>query len=315
MNVRKILAYVLCVLLLLGMTACGAEKDYAPNAGDAVEDGGYITEEESAADAESSSALPENRKLIQTAYIDAETEDLDAVLQQLDARIADDVYAVLDYAAAVRRRETPAGTGPRSNVHNGSAYSGKRYRSADITVRIPAKDLDSFIDKVSGLSNIVSSRKTVEDVTLNYVATESRVKALQAEETRLLELLAKADSLDDLLTVEARLTEVRTELEEVTSALRVLENQVDYATLHLTVSEVTEFTDTTEPETVWQRIGDGFVKNLKGVGTFLENVFVFFVTASPYILLIGVPPLAVFLIIRHSIRKKKQKAAKQQEKE
>lgn len=298
MNVRKILAFVLCVLLLLGMTACGAEKDYAPNAGVAVEDDGYVTKEESAADAESSSALPENRKLIQTAYIDAETEDLDAVLQQLDARIAE-----------------LGGYIENSNVHNGSAYSGKRYRSADITVRISAKDLDSFIDKVSGLSNIVSSSKTVEDVTLNYVATESRVKALQTEETRLLELLAKADSLDDLLTVEARLTEVRTELEEVTSALRVLENQVDYATLHLTVSEVTEFTDTTEPETVWQRIGDGFVKNLKGVGTFLENVFVFFVTASPYILLIVVPPLAVFLIIRHSIRKKKQKAAKQQEKQ
>ncbi len=298
MNVRKILAYILCVLLLLGMTACGAENDYAPNAGDASEDGDYVTKEESAVDAESSSALPENRKLIQTAYIDAETEDLDAVLQQLDARIAE-----------------LGGYIENSNVHNGSAYSGKRYRSADITVRIPAKDLDSFIDKVSGLSNIVSSSKTVEDVTLNYVATESRVKALQTEETRLLELLAKADSLDDLLTVEARLTEVRTELEEVTSALRVLENQVDYATLHLTVSEVTEFTDTTEPETVWQRIGDGFVKNLKGVGTFLENVFVFFVTAIPYILLIGVPPLAVFLIIRHSIRKKKQKAAKQQEKE
>lgn len=298
MNVRKIFAYVLCVLLLLGMTACGAEKDYAPNAGDAREDGGYVTKEESAVDAESSSAFPENRKLIQTAYIDAETEDLDAVLQQLDARIAE-----------------LGGYIENSNVRNGSAYSGKRYRSADITVRIPAKDLDSFIDKVSGLSNIVSSRKTVEDVTLNYVATESRVKALQTEETRLLELLAKADSLDDLLTVEERLTEVRTELEEVTSTLRVLENQVDYATLHLTVSEVTEFTDTTEPETMWQRIGDGFVKNLKGVGTFLENVFVFFVTASPYILLIVVPPLAVFLIIRHSIRKKKQKAAKQQEKE
>ena len=298
MNVRKILAYVLCVLLLLGMTACGAENDYAPNVGDASEDSGYVTKEESAADAESSSALPENRKLIQTAYIDAETENLDAVLQQLDARIAE-----------------LGGYIENSNVRNGSAYSGERHRSADITVRIPAKDLDSFIDKVSGLSNIVSSHKTVEDVTLNYIATESRVKALQTEETRLLELLAKADSLDDLLTVEARLTEVRTELEEVTSTLRVLENQVDYATLHLSVSEVTEFTDTTEPETVWQRIGDGFVKNLKGVGSFLEDVFVFFVTASPYILLIVVPPLAVFLIIRHSIRKKKQKAAKQQEKE
>ena len=35
-------------------------------------------------------------------------------LRTLDGRIDDDVYAVLDYDAAVRRRETPAGTGPRS---------------------------------------------------------------------------------------------------------------------------------------------------------------------------------------------------------
>ncbi len=35
-------------------------------------------------------------------------------LQALEPRIDSDVYAVLDYAAAVRRRETPGGTGPRS---------------------------------------------------------------------------------------------------------------------------------------------------------------------------------------------------------
>ena len=35
-------------------------------------------------------------------------------LQSLEPRIGSDVYAVLDYAAAVRRRETPGGTGPRS---------------------------------------------------------------------------------------------------------------------------------------------------------------------------------------------------------
>lgn len=292
MNVRKIIAYVLCVLLLLGMTGCGAAKDYAVENGAAPEED-YIVRDEIASNTESSSSLPENRKLIQTAYIDAETEDLDAVLQQLDARVAE----LNGYIES-------------SNVQNGSAYSGKRYRSADITIRIPAKDLDSFIDKVDALSNIVSSRKTVEDVTLNYVATESRVKALQTEETRLLELLAQAETLDDLLTVEERLTEVRTELEEVTSALRVLDNQIDYATLQLTVSEVTEFTDTTEPETVWQRIRVGFVKNLEGAGSFLEDVFVFLVTASPYVVLIVVPPLAVFLIIRFFIRRKNKKQQK-----
>ncbi|WP_373321520.1 hypothetical protein [Rivihabitans pingtungensis] len=35
-------------------------------------------------------------------------------MQALEPRIEEDVYAILDYAAAVRRRETPGGTGPQS---------------------------------------------------------------------------------------------------------------------------------------------------------------------------------------------------------
>jgi len=200
-------------------------------------------------------------------------------------------------------------------VQNGSSYSNKRYRSASVTVRIPAKDLDAFIDKVGELTNVVSSQKKVEDVTLNYVSTESRMKALQAEETRLLELMTQAKTLDDLLTVEKRLTDVRTELEKVTSALRVLDNQVDYATIHLSIEEVKEFTEVNEPENIWQRIGTGFTKSLKGVGDLIVELFVFVVIAIPYIALIGVMALVIVLILRINKRKKSKKQASDTEKD
>ena len=201
MNIRKILVGIMCVVILLGLMGCGASE----SVGDSVSNqtgGNAISKEEVTTDAELSSSLPEGRKLIQTVTMQAETEDLDAVLQQLDSRIAQ-----------------LGGYVEKSDVQNGSAYSGKRYRTASITIRIPAKDLDSFIDNMADISNIVSSKKAVQDVTLNYVATESRMKALQAEEARLLELMSKAATLDELLTVEQRLTDVRTELEQVTSAL------------------------------------------------------------------------------------------------
>lgn len=301
MKIRKMLTLVLVVLLLLGLAACSAPLNKADSneilndVADAAPSGGAYVKEES--DVESTSNLPENRKLIQTVNMSVETENLDTVLQQIDNRIAE----LNGYVES-------------SNIQNGSAYSGKRYRSADITVRIPAESLDVFVDKVGEVSNIVSSKKTVQDVTLSYVATESRMKALQTEETRLLELLAKAENLNDLLTVEKRLTEVRTELEQVTSALRVYDNQVDYATIRLSVSEVKEYTQVTEPETVWQRIGTGFVKSLKGVGTFFRELFVFLVVASPYLLLIALIPVVIVTIIRRRIRKKnKQKQEDQQE--
>ncbi|MBO5953552.1 MAG: DUF4349 domain-containing protein [Oscillospiraceae bacterium] len=295
MKIRKLIAGMLCALILLGMAGCGVAVDKAAGSGTSND---YIAKEEGTLDAESSAALPENRKLIQTVNMNVETENLDTVLQQIDSRIAQ-----------------LGGYVEKSNVQNGSAYSGRRYRSANITVRIPAKDLESFIDRVGEISNIVSSRKTVEDVTLGYVATESRMKALQAEEARLLELMAKAGTLDELLTVEKRLTEVRTELEKVTSALRVFDNQVDFATVHLSIEEVKEFTEVTEPENIWERIGTGFKKSLKSVGNFFVELFVFVIVSLPYIAMIAVIPLGIVLIIRLKNRKKKKKPEKEDPKE
>lgn len=295
MRIRKVIVWVLCFLILLCLTGCSDSMDNAAGNG-MVSDN--ILKEESFVDAESVSNLPENRKLIQTVSMHAETENLDTVLQQVDERIAQ-----------------LGGYVESSNVQNGSAYSGKRYRSANITVRIPAKDLESFIDKVGEISNIVSSQKNVEDVTLSYVATESRMKALQAEETRLLELMTKAETLDDLLTVEKRLTDVRTELEQVTSALKVLDNQVDYATIYLSIEEVKEYTDITEPDSVWERIGQGFKKNLQGVGNFLVELFVFVVVSLPYMALIAVIPVGIILIVRIQKRKKMKKIKMEEQKD
>ncbi len=291
MKMRKAIALVLSALILLSFVGCGAAMNKAEDSGMIApgamgED--YLVKEE-VSTAENSAALPENRKLIQTVNMHVETEDLDAVLEQVNSRISQ-----------------LGGYVETSNVQNGSAYSGKRYRNADLTVRIPAKDLDAFIDKVGEVTNIVSSRKTVEDVTLSYVATESRVKALQTEETRLLELLAQAETMDDLLTVEARLTEVRTELEQVTSTLRVFDNQVDYATIRLNIEEVTEYTEVTQPETVWQRIGVGFKKSLKNVGSFMKELFVFLIVAIPYFVIIAVATVAVVLILRLVARRKRE---------
>lgn len=293
MKIRKVIVWLLCALLLIGLAGCSTARE---GSGNAMSDS-YITKEDVPADAEGTIVLPENRKLIQTVNMQVETENLDTVLQQINDRIAQ----LGGYIGA-------------SNVQNGSAYSGRRYRSASLTIRIPAKELDVFLNRVGEVTNIVSSQKTVEDVTLNYVATESRMKALQTEEARLLELMNKAETLEELLTIERRLTDVRTELEKVTSALKVLDNQVDYATIYLSISEVKEFTETSEPETVWERIGVGFVESLEGVGHFFVELFVFVIVALPYLVTLGVGALVVLLIVR-AVNRRKTKTQKEEKKD
>lgn len=308
---KQFLAITLCLLLVFSLVGCAAaSKDVATDNGGAMYDPESAVEGDSAMNfwedgsltdnsaSKEEPSLPADRKLIQTVDMSVETENLDIVLGHIDTRVGE----LNGYIEA-------------SNIRNGSMYSGRRYRSAELTVRIPAENLTQFVDHMGEVSNVVSSNKTVDDVTLSYVSIESRMKALQTEETRLLELLAKAETMDDLLTVESRLTDVRTELEQVTSSLRVMDNQVNYATVDLYISEVTEYTPVEEPETVWERISTGFVKSLKGVKTFFEELFVFLIVASPYfvliVILIGVPVVIVALIIKLILRRNRKKKAQQ----
>ena len=304
MKLRKLTALLLTfAMAALLMTGCGAstntksemampeaapmepvmeEMKYAAN--DAV----YST----SVSGNTSANVQTGQKLIRKVNIDAETEDLETLLGSLTSQIS----ALGGY---IEQQE----------LYNGSSYSSYRHRSANLTVRIPAEKLDSFIGQVKDVSNVVSYNESQDDVTLTYVSTESRIKALETEQERLLELLSKAENMSDLLEIEARLTDVRYELENVTSQLRVLANKVDYATVHLYISQVKVYTEV-EEQTVWQRIGSGFKQNLRDIGEDMEDFFVWLVTYSPQLVLWAVIIAAVIVLLRRRSRKRKAQREK-----
>ena len=241
-----------------------------------------------------STVLPEGRKWIITVNMSAETEDLDSLMETLNGKISGLGGYVED-----------------QDSYNGSMYSSRRYRSASLTVRIPAERVDEFTEEMSGIANVVSTNLSREDITLSYVATESRVKALQTEEARLLELMEQAETMADLLEIESRLTDVRYELENRASQLRLYDNQVDYATIYLSIDEVQEYTPVEEP-TVWERISGGFVSSVKGVGNGLLDLLVWVLAKSPYLVILGGVTVGVVVLIKkRKARKAEKKAANQ----
>lgn len=302
---KKYLSILLCLTLLAALlTGCGGsskaaqslERNYASAdmaeapmeaeaASGAMDTGGTTSE----------ITLPESRKWIITMNLNAETDDLDALTAALNEKIG----ALNGYVED-------------QNIYNGSG-TGRRYRSASLTVRIPADQVDAFTEDVGGLANIVSQSKSLEDVTLSYVATESRMKALETEEARLLELLSQAENMTDLLEIESRLTEVRSELESVTSQKRLYDNQIDYATVYLSIDEVQEYTPVEEPG-VWERISKGFRDNLKGVGETIVNVLVWLISSLPSLIVLAVVIAAIVLVTRPLRRRKAQKQEKKEEK-
>ena len=144
--------------------------------------------------------------------------------------------------------------------------------------------------------------------------TQSRRDALQTEHDRLLELLAEAENLSEVLEIESRLTEVRYQLQSIESQLRTYDNLVDYATVSLTVNEVKVYTDT-EEKGFWEELGDGFIDSLKGVWNFLKNAFSFCIIALPYLLLISIVPLTVLIIVLVGCKKRKARKAQESKEE
>ncbi len=212
MKARKWISLLICLVLVLGLlSGCGAKSSRTEMAYDMAAAETWAAQEDPMAangspslmdSGASTASVPQNRKWIVTVSMTAETEDLDSLLESIGAQI-----------------EALGGYVEDQRITNGSRYSTSRYRSASLTVRIPAADVDSFTQEVAGVCNVVRSSKNLEDITLTYVATESRMKALQTEEARLLELMEQAETMSDLLEIEARLTDVRYELESVTSQL------------------------------------------------------------------------------------------------
>ena len=137
-----------------------------------------------------------------------------------------------------------------------------------------------------------------------YVDVESRKKALETEQERLLELMEQAENLEDLLAIESRLSEVRYELENYGSQKRYLDNQIDYSTVYLTVTEVERITETGK-KTFFEEIAERFGDSLYMVG-FGVREFVIVLVGSLPVLAVWILVIAVFvLVIRKVVYKEK----------
>lgn len=237
------------------------------------------------------------RKLIRTVDLNLETENYDALMEGLEQEI-NSLGGYIEY----------------KDAYHGNYYSSRK-RNANITARIPADKLDEFTGKVAEIGNITYESESVEDVTLQYVDLSSHKKMLLTEQERLMELLENADTMEDIITLESRLSEVRYQIESMESQLRTFDNQVDYSTVHIYIEEVERYTPQPEKST-WERIKSGFGENVYRVTNGIKNFAIEFVVAIPILLVwavvITVGVILVRVVLKRKNKKDVEKLAKKQ---
>lgn len=289
---KKILIISLSLLLLLTLfTGCGAgtEADYAYTespkdfAEDAMSETVVLNNGSFTADS-SATSVTTNRKLIRKLHLEVETETYDELFANVQQMVAQ--------------------CGGYVESMDANTRYGSTSRYATMVIRVPADQLDHFAADVAEASNVVYRSESTNDVTLSYVDMESRKTALLVEQERLMALLEQAGSLEEILQIETRLTEVRYELESIESQLRTYDNLVDYATVTLSISEVKVLTDVEEEEKgFWETIGEGFLDSVSGLWNGIKKVFSFLLIASPYLLIFVIAPLTLLFFLLRRKRK------------
>lgn len=310
MKKRSLRVYTVIVLLLsLFMVGC-ASKSYdmessegshdlsvsdSESASDTGYDGGAEVskeDEESFLDTESgnSNLINSQDKIIRRIELSLETKDFDK------------------FITSINKQVNELGGYIEKSQLTGRHYDSDNLRYGTIVARVPKESVDGFIHNIGDIGNIVEKEENVENITLQYLDVESHIKALEIEQDRLLALLEKAEKLEDIVTLEARLTTVRYELQRYESQIRTFDNQVDYSTVTMYIQEVRLMSSSIEKEkTIGSRIQTGLGKTLYNIKEGISNFIVFFVINIPYILIWAIIIILLIFVIRRILKKSKRK--------
>ena len=306
MKRKKLLGGILVLCMAASLAGCGSKADYSSynfepyemkdsydsevyNEGFALDNSLY-SEAGDSNSLQSDSIADTSRKLIKNYSLDVETEVFDEFMASLDARV-----------------KTLRGYFESINTYNGNLNS-KSGRNSSMVIRVPALKVDEFVDFVGDSANVTNKYLNVEDVTLSYVDVEAKKKTYEIELERLLSMLEKVETVEDMITFESRISEVRYKLETQESQLRTYDNLVDYATVVVSVKEVVKYTPP-EPESYGEKVSRSFKNGLTGVIEGLKNFFINFVGALPSLVLFAILALIVVFIIKGVKKHNKKKLA------
>jgi hypothetical protein len=153
------------------------------------------------------------QQVITSAYVDIRVSDVSESLDALKA-------AISAYDGTIANEAL-------------TQYDGDQ--QATLTARIPQANLSAFLEDIDAVGQVESRSINSTDVTMQVVDVQARLDALEASLTRLRALQAQADTIADLVAIEAELANRQAERDSLVSQLEYLSDQVAMSTVNFTL--------------------------------------------------------------------------------
>lgn len=166
--------------------------------------------------------------------------------------------------------------------------------SAQVTLKIPSSQLEGFRGLLTEVGKVLNQHTTANDITNQYYDTDTRLRSLEAQETRYLEILKEAHTVEDILKIESYLGNIRTQIEQLKGQLKLWDHEVAYSTISLNLQTTLNPVNITDPwqpvswSKTWQAVQAAILKTLSSTWNGLNYLIVGIAYAIPYLLLGGV---------------------------
>ena len=238
-------------------------------------------------------------KIIYSADATVETTDFDKTLADIETMIG-----------------SCGGWIESSSINGANYYNMARgrvsTRSAYYSLRVPSEKFSQIMTSLSTLGNVPYSHTYTENISAQYYDTQARLTAYETQEARLLEMLEIAETVEDIIAIEEKLTELRYKIESLQTSLTNWDRQVSYSSIYLNVEEVEEYT----PEAIVQpsygeKLLDAFESGIAGFVGAIGDFGIWLVEALPSLAVIGAFAAALIALIKR--RRNKKKAKKDEE--
>jgi hypothetical protein len=130
---------------------------------------------------------------------------------------------------------------------------GNNLYNVSLTFSVEATDYTQIEEYLAGYASqhsgkLLSLHESVQDVTNDYIDSQSRLTNLRGEQSRLLTLLSQTQALGDIITVEDKLTDVEGQIEDIEAHISDLKNQVTFYTVTINLQPIAPVTSTPPPQ-------------------------------------------------------------------